>query len=563
MKCRLFSVQGAAQEPAASAPSCAAAAARATALKEPALPRCVPGRRTEAWPGALGPLAALIGLINLGFVQPGLSGPINSPIPAATAQAADPALLVHELARLEAQIDAHARPISLQEAIGIGIRSNPQLLQAFSVIQQYEWQLIAAQRQWYPSVQLSNGTPFAGIQWTSFTQNYTPSPTAPPNYSSTTTQSAFQPGATISWNAIDPTRQPNINAASESLKQQKLLFNVSARSLILDIQEAYYSLQSSSDLIKSFRRIYAINQQQLTTLEAQQSIGMATVLDVEATRSQLFLQLNQLVAYTRSYIEQAASLAASLALPEGDLVIPSEPAVLQGEWRLSLQQTINQALRQREEIRASLAAAESAQWSAVAALRSYLPVLQLVGSGSVIANNGTQTYTDGSLSGQSPTSLLNSTTSIGIGFTWSIFDGGIQAANARAAQAQARQQIAQAANSELEAIQQIRSSYGQLTTARLAYSSAQQAYRSAELAQQASRARFAAGVGDITSVVQTIQQLSQAAQQQSEATLSYNTALAQLYRYSATWPAQSQQDVQQRLRVLRTAPSPASTATRP
>lgn len=512
----------------------------------------------RACPVLAGSLAVLLGLIGPDPAQLTQAAPISKGGPATNAQANDPDLLLAELTRLEAQIAEHAQPVSLQNAISIGISGNPQLLQAFNVIQQYEWQLIAAQRQWYPTLQLSNGTPFAGIQWTTFTQTYATSPTAPPNYSSNTRQSVFQPGAIISWNAIDPTRQPNINAAAESLRQQKLLFDASARSLALDIQQSYYALQSSNELIRSFRKIYAINKQQLAILEAQRSIDMITVLDLEATRSQLFLQLNQLVTYTRSYIEQAASLAAALALPEGTLAVPSEAAALRGEWPLSLQQTINQALQQREEIKASLAAAESARWSAVSALRSYLPALQLVGSSSLIANNGTQPYANGSQNDQSPTSVLNSTTSIGIGFTWSIFDGGIQAANAEAAKAQARQQIAQASSSRLTAIQQVRSSYGQLATARLAYSSAQQAYRSAELAQQASTARFAVGVGDITSVVQTIQQLSQAAQQLSQATFSYNTALAQLYRYSAIWPPQSQADVQRLLQTLRTGSEPAS-----
>jgi outer membrane protein TolC len=147
--------------------------------------------------------------------------------------------------------------------------------------------------------------------------------------------------------------------------------------------------------------------------------------------------------------------------------------------------------------------------------------------------------------------VLNKTASIGLGFTWAFFDGGIQAANAQAANAQAQQQRAQAAMSELDAIQQVRSSYGQLVTAKLAYRTAQQACRSAELALQASRARFAVGVGDITSVVQTIQQLSLASEQMSQATLSYNRALAQLYRYSATWPSQTQPEVQKRLQTLR------------
>jgi outer membrane protein TolC len=494
-------------------------------------------------------------LLFLGLLQ--LGGPPSGQAAEAVAQLqVDPAHLVQELSSLEAQIEQRATPVSLEQAVAQGIRANPQLQQAFAAIQQYEWQLIAAQRQWYPTLQLTNGTPFAGVQWQSFSQNYSfTSPTAPPNFSNNSQLFVFQPGVSINWNMIDPTRQPNINAAVESLRQQKLLFDVSARNLILDLQQSYYAIQASRQLIDSFRRIYAINQQQLTMLEAQRSIGLTTVLDVEATRSQLFAQLNQLVGYIRSYIDQAASLAAAMALPEDQLAIPSEPATLRGAWEPSLEQTIQQARRQREEILASLAAAESARWNGVAAIRSYLPVFGLVANGSLITNQGPERTQNGGFNTNVDTTLTNGTAAIGIGFNWMLFDGGIQAANAQAAKAQALQQKAQSASTDLQVIQQVRSSFGRLATARVAYISAQQAYRSAELGQEAARARFAVGVGDITSVVQTIQQLSEATEQLAAATLSYNTALARLYRYSATWPDQTHPEVHQRLQQLRGAPA--------
>lgn len=509
-------------------------------------------------------LLFLLGLIYIGPLSPTLAVPARNPSATLTVIGQDPDPLVLELEQLESQISAHAKAVSLEDAISQGLEANPQLLQAFNVIQQYEWQLIAAQRLWYPTLKLINGTPFAGVQWTSFVQNYPTSLTQPPAYNSTGQQSAFQPAAAISWNAIDATRQPNINAASKSLNQQKFLFNVSARNLVLQIQQAYFRVQSNKQLIDSFKQIYTINKLQLSMLEAQKSIGMATVLDVESSRAQLFLQLNQLVGYTRDFIDQTASLAALMALPDGTLAVPSQRAELWGEWNQSEQQTIQQARLQREEILANLAAAEAAKWSAISSIRSYLPTVQLVANASLVSNAGTQTYSyGGANTSQSPTTISNSTASIGLGFTWSIFDGGIQAANAQAAKALARQQSAQAANTELEVMQQVRSSYGQLRSSRIALSSAQQAYRSAELAQQASRARFSAGVGDITSVVQNIQQLSQAAVQVSEATLSYNNALALLYRYSSTWPPTVQSSIELRLKNLRVAPAAMPSTARP
>lgn len=466
--------------------------------------------------------------------------------------------LVAELKELQAEIKAEARSLSLEEAITLGLQRNPELLQAFSAIQQFEWQLIAAQRRWHPTLQLQNGSPFIGSSWQTFVSNNYATPAEqlnqPRRQSLKTRQLVVRPGALASWNVIDPTRQPNINAAASSLQQQKYLFDVSARNLILTIQEAYHALQSSQKLIESFQEIYRINKTQLEILEARKSIGMATVLDVEQTRSQLFAQLNELIDYTHNYITQAVTLAEALALPRGQLAIPSEQAKPQQPWPLPLQDTVTRAVEQREEILASLAAAEAADWAGVSALRSYLPVFSLLAAGDLYGWNGYQNVPVSEDPGNSYSRSRQWSTAVGMGFSWSIFDGGIQAANAQAARAQARQQSAQAATTELQVIQQVRSSYGQMRTARVAVNGAREAYRSAQLAQEAAWARFAVGVGDITSVVQTIQQLSQAAQQQAQAVLSYNNAVSQLYRYSATWPGESEQAVEQRIKSMRINP---------
>ena len=260
--------------------------------------------------------------------------------------------------------------------------------------------------------------------------------------------------------------------------------------------------------------------------------------------------------YTRNYIAQAATLAEVLALPRGQLAIPSEQAEPQNPWPLPLQDTVTRAVEQREEILASLAAAEAADWAGVTALRSYLPVFSLLATGNLNGWNGYENVPVSTDPGNSYARSRIWNAAVGVGFNWSIFDGGIQAANAQAARAQARQQTAQAATTELQVIQQVRSSYGQMQTARVAVSSAREAYRSAQLAQEAARARFEVGVGDITSVVQTIQQLSQAATQQAQAVLGYNNAVSQLYRYSATWPGGTEQAVEQRIETMRTDPQP-------
>lgn len=481
-------------------------------------------------------------------------------------RSSDSALLVQELKRLTTEIKEKSRPISLGEAISLGISKNPQLAQAFYQIQQYEWQLISVQRQWYPTAQLDNGNPFIGYNWQTYIQSQystisSSQPTSQSNInyqqlqsSTSATSSAYlgiEPGFTLSWTFLDPTRQPNINAASLALKQQKLLFDTSARNLILSIQQTYYQVQSTQQLIDSFNEIYSINERQLSSIDAQRRIGMATVLDLEQQQSQLFIQLNQLVQYTRDYISQSAQLAQLLGLNQNELAIPSDAAILAGEWKLSLEETISKAIETREEIKASIAAAESARWSGLAALRSYLPSFQLVGTGSLLGQSGTQGVPVGSGYSDPSTNSRFWSAAVGLGFTWTMYDGGIQAGNAQALYAQERQQRSQAVVNRLEVVQQVRSSYGQYLTSVVAVQSAQRALTSARKAQEAAQARFQIGVGDITSVVQAIQQLSQSAQILSSSILSYNSSLAQLYRYSSTWPSKSHQAVVETVQSLK------------
>ena len=458
--------------------------------------------------------------------------------------------LVSELEQLKADIIKNSIAISLEEAIELGVKNNPDLEIAFREIQEREWQLIRAKREWFPTLTINGGTPFTGYSWSTFVENnYAKGVTTPQTKKSRSKIYRTQASTTIRWNFLDLTRQPDINSAEESLRRQKLLFNVSARSLILAIQQSYFSIQSSAQLIESFKQIYDINKQQLRILSERQNIRMATVLDVEQTKSQLFAQLNELVGYTQQYITETGQLAKYLAFKPGQLAVPVEKAKPQGVWTRSLSQTIDEALQQREEILANIAAAEATEWTGIAALRQYLPVFSIQASGSLFDENGYQNILANEDPNKNKSDGQRWEATIGIGFQWNAFDGGLNAATAETQFARSRQFLATASKSKLQIAQEVQSSYGAMETAKIRIKSAEQAYRSAEIAQEAARARFDVGVGDIVSVVQAIGLLSSAAIQKSQATLTYNNSIAQLYRYSANWPMASQKDVDLRMKT--------------
>ena len=221
-----------------------------------------------------------------------------------------------------------------------------------------------------------------------------------------------------------------------------------------------------------------------------------------------------------------------------------------------MEQTIEEALRQREEIPAAIANAEAQEWQGIAALRKYLPVFSLQATGRLTGING---YTNIPAN----TNISNQTkdtqqwdASIGIGFVWQLFDGGQNAARAQSQFALSKKFLATASKTKLQVTQEVQTSYSEMQTARIGMASAEQAYRSAEIAQEAARARFDIGVGDIVGVVQAIGLLSRAATQKSRSILQYNTAIAKLYRYSANWPMDSENNIDQRIKTNRQTTQP-------
>ena len=63
----------------------------------------------------------------------------------------------------------------------------------------------------------------------------------------------------------------------------KLLFDVGARNLILQIQTSYYSCGSLRQLIADSWPIYDINRRQMEVIRARYGIQLATVLDLAQT----------------------------------------------------------------------------------------------------------------------------------------------------------------------------------------------------------------------------------------------------------------------------------------
>lgn len=458
--------------------------------------------------------------------------------------------LQQRLRLLQEQLRNRSVHATLSSAIERSLLHNPELAEAYSQIQQAQWSLIAVRRQWYPALGVASTGPAGGLWGYGGSRvrssDNTQAGTADLNLFESRT--AFAPVLNLGWSFFDPSRSPEINAAGENLRSQELLFNVTARNLVLETQLAYFNLQEQQQLISAYEEILAATSNHVKQAEALFNAGNANIADVEQIRTQQFQTISLLIATYLSVIDVAASLARSMALPPGQLALPKDSLDHYGQWDLPLDLTIQQAQTLREEIQSSIAQASTARWRTSALFNRYWPRFGLAANGSYANSTIRSGWVGGPVTNELRSSRWDG--AFGATFNWAIFDGGIAAAEAQAARAQARRFSDQAAVQRLQISEEVESSYASYATSRLALLSSRAQMESSRLAALAVRERFNVGFADTTSVVQTLNQAIVAANAFARSQREYNSSVARLYRVSAQWPEHTLALRDERVRVL-------------
>jgi hypothetical protein len=421
------------------------------------------------------------------------------------------------------------KSLPLKDCIVIALKRNPDLLANFNLIQQNEWNLISARRQWFPTLNLGSSTIYGGqksfqsIRYASKKQAI---------YNS---YQQSLPSLSLSWYFLNPIVQPNINSNLAQLKAQRFTYDYIARGLILQVQTAYINVQSSQLLIKAYRDIYYNNKKQVDYLTAQLAKGMIDLGALEQSKTTLYQQLASLVQFQQQFLSQSSTLAQLLGYTDNTIIVASDPLISKEKWVLSLEESIENARRSREEIKAYLQTADSYRWNARQLLNTYYPSFY-------INYTAGGTYQSGCLNVKNPSGCPNipstndqSNNSLNLGLTW-LFDGGLNAATANSNKSAASANENYAINAETEAVQQVKTSYALYKNNSEALELASKQLLSAQITSHVTSERFRVGIGDVTTLVQAQQLLSSATQTRVQTLQQYNLAIAQLYRYSALLP---------------------------
>ncbi|MBF2003747.1 MAG: TolC family protein [Synechococcales cyanobacterium M58_A2018_015] len=426
------------------------------------------------------------------------------------------------------------QPITLQQAVELAIRNNPDLREARITLERAQADLRNAQAANFPTLdataQFSQSGQESPVQQPAIlgfdpqTGQPIPNPNAGDTDIVTSDSTALGAGIELSYPIFTSGRRSAlINAAAGQVRFQELEVERQTEQLILETILDYYALQQAGAQVNIFRANLEQAEQSLRDAQALERAGVGTrfdvlqaEVDVANARQDLTQQLSQLEIARRQLV-QRLNLAQSIDISAAD------PIEVAGVWELGLDESIVQAYKNRVELEQQLIQRDIAQQNRRAALAQLGP--QVSFSGAFNLNNDLD---------EDNGFLYNY--QLGIGLRLSLYDGGAarsqanrEESNIAIAEAQFEATRDQIRFQVEQAYSQLDANFANIQTTALAVEQATEALRLARL-------RFQAGVGTQTDVLRQQAALTQAQVNNLQAILDYNRALATLQRAISNYP---------------------------
>lgn len=411
------------------------------------------------------------------------------------------------------------QPITLQQAIELAERNNPELQNARLAVERSQAGLRAAQAANYPTVSgsanLTRQDSNQGGLLREGQENLPPEQRRTVDSSPTTSL-----GGTVGVDYdifTSGRRSATIKAAERQVRLDELDLEARQEQLRLDVTNDYYDLQQADEQVRISQAAVNNAEASLRDAQALERAGVGTRFDVLRSQVQLAnaqQDLTQAVSdqrVSRRQLSQRLNIASTIDLSAAD------PVQIAGLWNLPLEESIIQAVKNRSELEQQLVQREINEQQRRIALAANRPQV------SAFANFNLQDEFNDGLT-------VTRSYSAGARLNWTFFDGG--EARARARQEEIDQEIAEnqfasernQVRFEVEqAYSGLQANFDNIQTASVALEQARESLRLARL-------RFQAGVGTQTDVINAETELTRAEANRLSAILDYNRALAALQR---------------------------------
>lgn len=424
------------------------------------------------------------------------------------------------------------RPLGLAEVENLAEVNNPNLKAIASQVDQAKSNLRAQISAWYPTLSVSASS------FPSFTnsESYTSLPDGTFNSGTTGVNQISARGITaglsVNWALINPQRVPQIASARDQFEQAKNQYLIALRELRLQAAQAYFQLQLADDQVRIGQESVRASLVSLRDARARFQAGVATKLEVLQAETQLGRDEQLLTNSIASQSIARRSLARLLDLPQTVTPTAKEPLRVLGVWTPSLQESIVAAYAFREELSNAILDISVANSNSNAARGAVQPFLNIFETLTASRNSGgtissfspaLSTYGDGSFN-------YSVSNSVGLGLTWSIFDGGKAMAQSRQFKQKAAENAFKFADQRDTIRFQVEQSFYQLRQHNRDIQTTSREVISARESLRLARLRYQAGVTTQREVVDTQRDLTQAEVAYASALANYNTSLAELRR---------------------------------
>lgn len=435
------------------------------------------------------------------------------------------------------------QPITLQQAVDLARRNSQTVQIAEQQVQQSRAALREQQAALYPDLSFqmdASRSVSAGGELgvraqqrrLDTLQNRPANQVDPQNFGSNALNSTLQ----LSYDFdLFGRRNANIRAAEEQVRFRELEVERQAEELRFDVTEAYYNLQDADGQVAIRQASVRNAQQSLRDAEALERAGVGTRFAVLQAQANLANEQQRLAEARRDQRVAQRRLSEILNISQSSNLTAADPVEQAGSWRLSLEESIVLAFKNRAELEQQLVQRDISKQQRRSILAGRWPQLGVSAAYNVLGQDpddpnpfAARGWADGY--------------SLRATLTWNIFDGGATQARARQREVDIKiaegrfDQIRNQVRREVEqAYFGLESSFENIETSEAGVLQAREALRLARL-------RFQAGVGTQTDVIQAETDLTRAERNRLLAIIGYNRSLSSLQRAVTNLPSNDLSD---------------------
>ena len=417
------------------------------------------------------------------------------------------------------------QPLTLEEALELAYRNNPDLRVSLLELEQRQASLREAQAALFPTVSL-NGQLQGQNTTTSGGSELVPTPGGGFTFETNTSEElgfSYSTELGVTYNVYSSGRRAaSIEAAEEQVELALLEVERRREELRLVTANEYYDLQAAIESIRISQAFLEEAERNLQDTALREEVGVGTRFDVLRAEVQVANARQDLVNAQRARQVAQRALTSRLNVPPS-LTITTVPVDIAGTWPLGLEESIILAFQNRAELEQQLTQRDVNAALRRAELAALGPQVDLFANYSVSDQLNQE---DG----------FNDNYSFGARVSWTLFEGG--AAQARARQRELDIEIAERNFEEARntirlgvesAYFNLQANQTNIDTARLAVTQAQEALDLAIL-------RFDAGVGTQLDILNAQSELTDAEVNLVQAIIGYNRSLAEIKRAISNIP---------------------------